>query len=161
MRFPQHPDLRPRYLGQCKSRAAFAKMSNRVPNEHYRPISEPKPEISVDAVMRDMYKHIMEQIIAIGRKQTKKVDKTPKRLRQEEKKRQWKHDLRLAERFLGLRPGKIVLEGMLGSPTYYTATRTSANFAKNLVKMLHGMIYRHTMRQKTPIECSSPSTPID
>lgn len=110
--FPDHPTLRPRYLGHSQTRETFQKMEGRVPNPDFRPVNEPAAETIPDESMINLYEHIIEQIIAIGKSRVKEKKGSKKQDQQDQKKRMWKAELLLAERLLGLRPGSKSLKGM-------------------------------------------------
>ena len=102
--FPAHPNLRPRFLGRSGNREAFLTMENSVPSESFRPSGESQPATAPDSESLRYHERIMELILEVSRNKTKPAKKASKKETQLRRKRDYKHELRRAEEFLGFRP---------------------------------------------------------
>ena len=105
VRFEGHQSLRPRYLGQSKSREKFASLEKHVPAAdtkfpHEKPSSSllPPKQQAIEEWRRKM------ELAFEVTKGKSLAAKAAKKQSREEKQGQWKADLKTAERFLGLRP---------------------------------------------------------
>ncbi|KAL9052680.1 MAG: hypothetical protein Q9162_005239 [Coniocarpon cinnabarinum] len=109
LEFPEHPSLRPRYLGCTQSRETFQAMERNVPLESFRPPHESPIATSPDTVSKSHHERLMSLIMEISKGNNKTHKAASKKQQQGLKKRDWKNELRRAERLLGMRPTSLSL----------------------------------------------------
>ena len=155
---PDHPDIRPRYLGHSKTREVFAAMEHHVPSALFRPPGEAKPSVSVDSVTLAAWMATMEAAFEVSKGRSK-ASKLKKKDQQLQKKRHWKGQLRQAERLLGFRPGAFKVSGKSSPPNdmstnLSTAAEPSPDATWEEVQAYHTAIADH--RDLNPINPHEP-----
>lgn len=127
LKFPDHPSLRPRYLGRSNTREMFTVMEKKVPNSEHFPNGERKPSNNPDPTTLDDWKYMIQLAIDVC-KTKNKAAKAAKKDQRIKKQQQWKDGLRRAEKFLGFRPAPSKL---LGKPCLPTEICISLTAMKN------------------------------
>lgn len=110
LKFPSHPGLRPRYLGNSTSREMFSSMERGVPDSEHRPPGESRPSAKPERTTLEDWQYMMGLAFEVS-KGKNKAAKAAKKDQRTAKQQQWKDDLKRAERFLGFRPGVLGLPG--------------------------------------------------
>ena len=105
LEFPEHPRLRPRYLGQSNSRDDYNKLTSYVPDMHYRLPGEPSGAnvLKPDARSIEAFKAMVEDAIDLSKNKSKAF----KAKRQADRIlviKDIQKQLKRTQRYLGLRP---------------------------------------------------------
>lgn len=110
LKFPEHPSLRPRYLGHSVSKEMFSSMERQVPDSEHFPSGEVKPSKGPDRKTLEDWKYMMQLAFEVSRGKSKAA-KAAKKEQRTTKQQQWKGDLKRAEKFLGFRPVAVEVTG--------------------------------------------------
>jgi len=132
LEFPNHPDLRPRYLGSINTRQGYKELELLIPSATWRPDDEVEPKLKASDEDYNSFRHLVDIGLDAGNA-LRKLKKQQKELEQISKRAKWTIDLETLEGFLGLRPkhrssGK--LESFLLSKTFHITN----SFYKSLAK---------------------------
>lgn len=100
--FPDHPRLRPRYLGTSTSRARYNEMEANAPKAIFRPAGE-KEVPPPDQRSLEAFQAMMEETIELN-KAKNKATKAKKNEQRVQRQQNMVRQLKRAQRYLGLRP---------------------------------------------------------
>ena len=108
--FPNHPDLRPRYLGHCCSREQYLSLERHISDSDFRPDGEPESIDPVDDSVMANFKLKLDMAIDVARGKSR-AGKVVRQKQRTENRQKWKSELKDAERMLGLRPAHVAAPG--------------------------------------------------
>lgn len=132
IRFPNHPDLLPRYLGHSTCREQFVRLERHVPNAVRRRKGEIPHKDAPNNRTAQEWRRQMEMAFDVAKGKSRASKNTRKEQRAE-KQQAWKGSLRKAERALGLRPALLRENGQSPAkkPLQMTSDSLSAEPAAN------------------------------
>lgn len=116
--FPDHPDLKPRFLGETTSRANYDTLYNLMPNQQYRPRGEKPAAGPPHSKTLEAFKQMMEETAEL----TKSKNKAARGRRKEDRiyrQRLIIKQMKRAQRYLGLRPKSDKRERYLPERLFY------------------------------------------